>query len=145
MKNKLFFVLLAGMILASVMMVEAADTVITATGTLTGENTYVLSSYWSAAPTSTNTKSVAYDSNYRYFVLINATSVGTSPKLNILAGNSPPGFRSSIGNLAVPLTVNRQIWVGPLSSARFCNSTKYFRFSTTNVTTATMAIMKVLR
>jgi hypothetical protein len=32
-----------------------------------------------------------------------------------------------------------------LESARFLNTTKYLKFSTTNVTTATMAILKVHR
>jgi hypothetical protein len=144
--NRILYFLLAGaLLLAGMAEVQATDTALTAAGTLTGENSYVTTAYWSAAPTSTNTKYIAYDSAYMYFVIINATTVGTSPKLNILAGNNPPAFRAEIGNLAIPLTVNRSVLCGPLESARFLNTTKYLKFSTTNVTTATMVILKVLR
>ncbi len=145
MNRILYFLLASALLFAGMAEVQAIDTALTAAGTLTGENSYVTMAYWSAAPTSTNTKYIAYDSAYMYFVIINATTVGTSPKLNILAGNNPPAFRAEIGNLAIPLTVNRSVLCGPLESARFLNTTKYLKFSTTNVTTATMAILKVLR
>jgi hypothetical protein len=121
----------------------ATDTAITGLATLTGQNTYGTEAYWSSAPTSTNTVYIAYDGAYDYLVAINATSVGTSPKLNILAGTNPPAFRADLGNLAISLTANRTIWVGPLESARFLNATGYLKFSTTNVTTAKMVILKV--
>jgi len=140
---KKFFLILFMSMLLIMGMAGATDSAITGLATLTGQNTYGTEAYWSAAPTSSNTAYIAYDGAYDYMVAINATSVGTSPKLNILAGTNPPAFRAGIGNLAIPLTANRTIWVGPLESARFLNATGYLKFSTTNVTTAKMLILKV--
>jgi hypothetical protein len=138
--KKLFSIILLALLIG---VAGATDTAITGLATLTGQNTYGTEAYWSAAPTSTNTVYIAYDGAYDYMVAINATSVGTSPKLNILAGTNPPAFRAGIGDLAISLTANRTIWVGPLESARFLNATGYLKFSTTNVTTAKMLILKV--
>lgn len=126
----------------------ATDTAITAVNTLSGENNYVTFTAlgsWQALPTSTSTVYLAYNSAYKYFVVLNTTSVGTTPKFNVLAGSNPPSFRSSIGNLAVPLTVNQTRLLGPLESARFVNSTGYLKFNTTNVTTGTFVVIKVAR
>lgn len=123
----------------------ATDSAVSSVNTLGSENAYATETYWGSAPTGSNTQYVAYNAGYRYFVAINATSVGTSPKLNILAGTSAAAWRSGIGNYALSLTANRTIWFGPIESARFLNATGYFRFSTTNVTTAKMMILKVVR
>jgi len=126
----------------------ATDTAITAVNTLTGENSYVTftaRASWQAVPTSTNTAYLAYSGAYRYYVMVNSTSVGTTPTFNVLAGDNPPSFRSGIGNLAVSLTVNQCRLIGPLESARFVNSTGYLKISTTNVTTGTMVVIKVAR
>jgi hypothetical protein len=141
MKAILTFLFMA-MLLSGAM---ATDTALTAAATLTSENSYATGAYWSSAPTSTNTKYIAAANGYDFIVAINATSVGTSPKLNIWAGNNPPAFRSSLGNYSLSLTANRTVWFGPLESARFINSTGYYKFSTTNVTTATMIVLKVKR
>jgi hypothetical protein len=146
MNKILYFLLASALMLAIVAQVSATDTVVTAAGTLTAQNSYATMAYWFNAPTGTDTKSIAYDSNYAYFVEINATSIGNvGPSLNIVDGTNKAAFRAGIGNLVIPLTANRTILVGPIESARFLNATKYFRFSTTNVTTATMAIFKVMR
>lgn len=129
----------------SVSMAMATDTAITAVTTLTGENSYAAMPTWQAAPTSTNTVYIAYDSLYRYFISINTTVSGTSPTLNIIAGNNPPAFRAGIGNLAIALTNQSLETIGPLESARFVNTTGYLKFSTTNVTTGKIWILKVKR
>jgi hypothetical protein len=141
--RKILSLILFAMLLMGVAM--ATDTAITAVTTLTGENSYAAMPTWQAAPTSTNTVYIAYDSLYRYFISINVTAVGTSPKLNIESGNNPPAWRSGIGDLAISLTNNTLMTVGPLESARFVNTTGYLKFSTTNVTTGKIWILKVKR
>jgi hypothetical protein len=143
--SKILSFLLFSVILAGIVAVGATDTALTTTRVLTGENSYVTEAYWDAAPTSTSTKYIAMSSDYDYFVLINATSVGTKPLLTVRAGNNPPAFRSGIGNLNLSLTANRTLIAGPLESARFKNTTGYLKFSTVNVTTAYMAVLKVKR
>jgi len=124
----------------------ATDTALTAIVTQTGANddsAWLSQSSWNALPASTNTKYVAWDTGYEYFVLWNTSSVGTTPKINILAGDNPPAFRSSIGNLAISVTNAFPGIVGPLESARFKNTTGYLKISTTNVTTGVVTILKV--
>lgn len=143
MKKILSITIFAMLLIAG--MAGATDTAITAVTTLTGENSYASMPTWQAAPTSTNTVYIAYDSAYRYFISMNTTVSGTSPKLNILAGNNPPAFRSGIGNLAISLTNLTLKTVGPLESARFVNTTGFMKFSTTNVTTGKIWVLKVKR
>lgn len=131
-----------------VMAIDATDTAITSVVTMTGENSYgswLSQSAWNALPTGSNTKYVAMNTGYDYFVLWNTSSVGTSPKLNILAGDNPPAFRSNIGNLILSITNASPGIVGPLESARFMNRTGYLKISTTNVTTGVVAVLKVRR
>jgi hypothetical protein len=141
--RKIISITLLAMLLMGTAM--ATDTAITAVTTLTGENSYATMPTWQAAPTSSNTVYIAYDSLYRYFVSINTTVSGTSPTLNILAGDNPPAFRSGIGNLAISLTNLTLKTIGPLESARFVNTTGYLKFSTTNITTGKIWILKVKR
>lgn len=145
MKMKISLILLLALSLSLIATATATDTAITAITTLTGENSYAAMPNWQAAPTSTNTVYIAYDSLYRYFVSINVTVAGTSPKLNVLAGNNPPAWRSGIGNLSISLTNNTLKTIGPLESARFVNTTGYLKFSTTNVTTGKIWVLKVKR
>ena len=144
--RKILSILLFAMLVFGMAM--ATDTAITAVSTLSGQNSYVTATAlasWQAVPTSTNTAYIAYNGAYNYFVLVNTSSVGTTPKFNILAGHNPPAFRASLGNLAVSLTVNQTRLIGPLESARFLNATGYLKFSTTNVTTGKMWIVKVAK
>lgn len=144
--KKILSIFLFSMLMISMAM--ATDTAITAVSTLSGQNSYVTATAlasWQAVPTSTNTAYIAYNGAYNYFVLVNCTSVGTTPKFNVLAGHNPPAFRSSLGNLAISLTANQTRLIGPLESARFLNETGYLKVSTTNVTTGTMWIVKVAK
>ena len=143
MKRSISYLVLAAMLLMG--MASATYSAVSSVNSLDSENDYATETYWGSAPTSTNYAYVVADTGYRYLVGINATSVGTSPKLNIIAGTNPPAFRASLGNYALSLTANRTLWFGPLENARFLNSSGYYQFTTTNVTTAKMVILKVKR
>ena len=137
----LSFILVAMLVLGVAL---ATDTTIVPT-TLYGQNNGSLITADVSAPTGSNTAHIAYDSAYNYFVFISPTRVTTTPTFNILAGSYPPAWRSGIGDLKISLTNSSPEVIGPLESARFENATGYYKFSTTNVTAATMAILKIKR
>ena len=132
-------------ILALLGVALATDTAITAVTTLDGQNDYAVGPTAQAAPTGNDYEHLRWDTGYLYFVAINTTACGTSPKLNIMAGDNPPAWRSMIGRLQYSLTNCSPMIVGPLESARFKNATGYLRINTTNVTTGQISVLKVLR
>lgn len=140
--KKLLTILLAVALLIG--MAGATYTAVSAVKTLDDLNDYTAApGSWTSIATSTSYNYIAYDGNYNYIVGVNVTAVGTSPKFNVIHGTNPPAFRASLGNLAYSLTNNTVQWFGPLESARFLNSTGYFQFSTTNVTTGKITVLKV--
>lgn len=142
--KKIFSILFA---LALIMGMAGAITYtpITAVKTLDEPNDYTLACTWTTLATTTGINSVAYDGSYNYIVGVNVSVVGTSPKFNVEMGTNPPAFRSSIGDKTYSLTNNTVQWFGPLESARFVNRTGYLQFSTTNVTTGKIFVLKVKR
>lgn len=121
-------------------------TEITAVKTLGSQNSYTLApGAWTALATGSNVNYIVANTGYDYIVGVNVTAVGVSPKLNVKAGNNPPAFRSGLGDKAYSLTNGTVMWIGPLQSARFLNSTGYYQFTTTNVTTGTIMVLKVVR
>jgi hypothetical protein len=125
-------------------MAGATYSAVSAVVTLDELNDYTVApAAWTSIATSTNYNYVAYDGSYDYIIGVNVTVVGTSPTFNIEQGTNPPAFRSSIGDKSYTLTNNTVRWFGPLESARFVNSTGYLQFSTTNVTTGKIMVLKV--
>ena len=51
--------------------------------------------------------------------------------ITVLAGDDPPAFRSSLGNLTVTIAnATSETWIGPFESARFVNETGYLLVNT---------------
>jgi len=51
--------------------------------------------------------------------------------ITVLAGDDPPAFRSSLGNLTVTIANGTsETWIGPFESARFVNETGYLLVNT---------------
>lgn len=61
---------------------------------------------------------------------------------DIMAGDNPPAFRASIGNLSYDSPTAGIIWFGPLESARFKNETGYLQISS-GYMVGKLAILKV--
>ncbi len=141
MRNILFILFV--ILLALTSMAAASYTTISAVTTLDSDNDNVLApSAWTTLATGSNYNQLAFDGAYKYVIGVNVTAVGDSPKFNIEHGDF---FRSSIGDASYALTNNTVQYFGPLESARFLNSTGYLTFSTTNVTTGKIMVLKVLR
>lgn len=122
----------------------ASYTAISAMKSLDDLNDYTFApTEWTTLATGSNYNYVTYDGDYNYIIGVNVTAVGTFPKFNVIKGTNPPAFRAELGNLVYSLTNNKVHWFGPLESARFVNSTGYLQFSTTNVTTGTIMVLKV--
>lgn len=143
-----FIILFAIMTIALIGSAQATSTVIAAgaTKTLDSKNDYTLApATWTTLATSTSQNYIAVNEKYDYIIGVNVTVVGTSPKFNVLAGTNPPAFRAGIGDLAYDLSNGTVQWFGPLETARFLNSTGYFTFSTTNVTTGKIMCLKIAK
>jgi len=51
--------------------------------------------------------------------------------ITVLAGDDPPAFRSSLGDLTVTIAnATSETWIGPFESARFVNETGYLLVNT---------------
>ena len=62
--------------------------------------------------------------------------------ITVLAGDDPPAFRSSLGNLTVTIANGTsETWIGPFESARFVNETGYLLVNT-NSTDGTIEAFK---
>ena len=62
--------------------------------------------------------------------------------ITVLAGDDPPAFRSSLGNLTVTIANgSSETWIGPFESARFVNETGYLLVNT-NSTDGTIEAFK---
>lgn len=80
----------------------------------------------------------AWPAGYDLFLLVNCTALGQSSEyLSVMAGDNPPAFRESIGNLTVSDWQDGSYEVraiGPLESARFMNNTGYLQVGSYNLT-----------
>jgi len=62
--------------------------------------------------------------------------------ITVLAGDDPPAFRSSLGDLTVTIAnATSETWIGPFESARFVNETGYLLVNT-NSTDGTIEAFK---
>jgi hypothetical protein len=80
------------------------------------------------------------------YLLVNVTGILTTNYLSVMAGDNPPAFRASLGNLTTSgwtdAAYETRI-IGPLESARFKNSTGYLEISSYNLT-GKVAVIKAM-
>lgn len=100
---------------------------------------------WTTLATNGSINYYAWPDGYdKLIVGFNFTSTYNSTRdyFDIMAGDNPPAFRSSIGNYSYDAPTAGVIWFGPLESARFKNETGYLQISS-GYMVGKLAILKV--
>lgn len=113
-------------------MASASYTAISAVASLDGDNDNSRGpASWTTLATNGSINYYAWPDGYDLVIGLNYTSTynSTLDYFDIMAGDNPPAFRASIGNLSYDSPTAGIIWFGPLESARFKNETGYLQIS----------------
>jgi hypothetical protein len=140
--KKLFMAILGAALLVGLLalpMASGARTAITCTTLV--ENGEPASMATPVTLDSTNNHTIALYPG----TLLRVVESGGSPggvTITVLAGDDPPAFRSSLGDLTVTIAnATSETWIGPFESARFVNETGYLLVNT-NSTDGTIEAFK---
>lgn len=105
------------------------------------ENSYPTSTATATALDSTNNHYIPFVDGLVFRVVESGVANGDT-LITVLAGDDPPAFRSSLGNLTVTIAnATSETWIGPFESARFVNQTGYLLVNT-NSTDGTIEAFK---
>jgi hypothetical protein len=141
-----FFIFGLIVALALVGAASATYTAISAVSSLDGDNDYAFApGSWSTLLGNGSVNYYEWPEGYDVLVLgLNFTSSynTTLDYFDIIAGDTPPAFRSSIGNYSYDAPGAGVVWIGPLESARFKNETGYLQVSS-GYMVGKLMIMKV--
>jgi hypothetical protein len=115
----------------------ACATYTTITGKELAENTGSLApGSWVTLATNTSYNQLQWPEDGNKLIIgVNITGVSGNDyqTINISAGDNPPAFRASLGDLSVEKEAVGVIWIGPLESARFVNSSGYMNLQGNNL------------
>lgn len=141
--KKILSILFAVLLISG--MASATYTAISAVSSLDNENDYARApGSWTTLVGNGSVNFYEWPDGYDLILGLNFTSSynTTLDYFDIIAGDNPPAFRASIGNLSYDSPSAGVIWFGPLESARFKNSTGYLQISS-GYMVGKLAIMKV--